>query len=182
MEKLFEVISSFIPDEQKDDIKSKIDGEVSAIIKDNSKVLKRELSSKYGVNLFEEDVTKAYTNDKFVAKDLLLEKDNELKTIREQFEQTSKEVETLRQDKERTEITYELLSNGLNKDRLDIVLPMLDGEGTLEEKITKVKTRVPEFFQQANNPNLIVKNIEPNRKPNDNKSDFMRFIEQNKAR
>lgn len=182
MEKIFDVISSFIPDEQKDNIKSKIDGELNAIVKENSKVLKRELSSKYGVNLFEEDVTKAFTNDKFVAKDTLIEKDNQLKTLQEQLEATSKQVETLKQDKERTEITYELLSNGLNKDRLDIVLPMLDIEGTLEEKITNVKNKVPEFFQQVQNTNLKVVKTDPNRSPNNEKSDFARYIEQNKAK
>ena len=46
---LFEIVSSFIPDEQKADIKAKIDGELRPLqgAMTNSKTLK-----KYGVNLY----------------------------------------------------------------------------------------------------------------------------------
>ena len=74
MEKLFEIVSSFIPDEQKDDIKSKIDGELSNLIKGRDVELKKEMSGKYGVDFFEEDVNKAFTNKTFVKKDIYEER------------------------------------------------------------------------------------------------------------
>ncbi len=48
MEKLLEIVGSLIPEEQKDDVKSKIDG----VLKERDITLKKDLSKKYKVDLF----------------------------------------------------------------------------------------------------------------------------------
>ena len=68
---LFEIVSSFIPDEQKADIKAKIDGQVDLIVKNNEKVVKKDISKKYGVNFFEEDLEKAFSDSLFVKKEVV---------------------------------------------------------------------------------------------------------------
>ena len=56
---LFEIVSSFIPDEQKADIKAKIDGELGNLTKSKeTEVKKKHYLKKFGVNLFEEDLLK----------------------------------------------------------------------------------------------------------------------------
>ena len=74
---LFEIVSSFIPDEQKDNIKSQIDGEVGQLVKEREAQLKTELSTKFQINFHEEDVEKAYRNKVFVKKDVLEAQKNE---------------------------------------------------------------------------------------------------------
>ena len=58
-------------------------------LKEHDTEVKRELSKKFGVNLFENDIEKAFTNDKYIPKEVL-------KTKEEEYVSKLKEVETER--------------------------------------------------------------------------------------
>ena len=69
MEKIFDIVGSLIPDEQKETIRTQIDGAVNDLFKGREKELRKTLSAKYDVDLFEDDISKAYDNGRFVLKD-----------------------------------------------------------------------------------------------------------------
>lgn len=146
MEKLFEIVEAHLPDEQKDDIKSKIDGAVSSLIEENSKTLKKDLSSKYGVNFFEEDVNKAFDNKSFIKREMYEALETTHKGLLEELEKYKKDVESFNQERISHEASIELLSQGLKPERLSGIKPLLEGEGTVEEKVNKIKTELPELF------------------------------------
>ncbi len=150
MEKLYDIVSSFIPEEQKDDIKSKIDGVVDKALKDRDIALKRELSKTYGVNLFEEDVEKAFGNDKFVKKESYDEKMSEYETqlneLKTELDTTRQENTTFKGEKLYNETSVKLLTKGFKPDRLEGVKPLIDGEKSADENAENIQTLFPELF------------------------------------
>lgn len=156
MEKLFEVVSSLIPDEQKEEIKAKLDNATQEVIKEREKEVKIELSKKFGVNFLEPDVNKAFNNERFVLREELKQKEesylaqlNELKAEKESFEQqfnTIKEdAEKYQKEKVYNEVSVKLLTEGFNPQRLEVVKPFVSGENT-DEIVEKIKTSLPELF------------------------------------
>lgn len=156
MEKLFEIISSLIPDEQKADIKAKIDGVVQETLKEHDTEVKRELSKKFGVNLFENDIEKAFTNDKYIPKEVLKTKEEEfvsklkeVETERDSFKTKVDELnnmtEQYKTEKVYNEVSIKLLQEGFNPQRLEVVKPFVSGENT-DEIVGKIKTSLPELF------------------------------------
>ena len=131
---LFEIVSSFIPDEQKADIKAKIDGQVDLIVKNNEKVVTKDISKKYCVNFFEEELDKA-------VRDLLFVK---------------KEVEAYKEESLINKVTIRLVKEGFKEERLNLVKPLLKDakeNETIEEKVLRVKQEVPELFQGSKDAN-----------------------------
>lgn len=155
---LFEIVSSFIPDEHKADIKAKIDGEVGGIVKNKETEVRKTLSKKYGVNLFEDDTEKAFSESLFVRKDVLETTKNEALTYKQQLESTSKELQQYKDEKSFHDLSVKLIKQGFNADRLEAVKPLLKESKeneTDDEKVKRIKTIVPELFI---NPKM-VKNI-----------------------
>lgn len=149
MEKLFEIVSSFIPEEQKADIKASFDGEYEKSLGQHLTQTKKELSSKFRVNFFEEDLSKAFEDfvDKTVYKELETKYGNSLT-----------ELENLTKDKEllaetNTQLASKeglfnsqlnLVSNGLRVDRLDLIKPHITGD--VENDLKNIKESYPELF------------------------------------
>lgn len=143
---LFSTIKGFVPEDQQANIKAKVDGEVESLIKDKEMSVKKELSKKYGVNFFEQDVEKAYENDGFVKKSLFEEKENILKTLTEEKSNLEKQLGELKQQNQYGDISVKLLSQGFNPERLEAIKPLVAGDGEIDEKIEKIKTSLPELF------------------------------------
>lgn len=149
---LFEIVSSFVPDEQKADIKAKIDGEIENIAKSNETKLKKELSKKYGVNLFEEDVEKAFSETLFVKKDKVENIAKELETFKTQIEEKEKTLKSLQEEVLIKDVTVKLVKEGFKEERIDLIKPILlkgDENEKIEDKVKRVKQEVPELFTQS---------------------------------
>lgn len=139
MEKLFEIVGSLIPDEQKDDIKSKIDGAVNELVKEKEIELKKTLSKELGLNLFEKEVDKVYANSNFIRKEKYVELENTLNEIKPQYESLLKE-------KDYHEVSLKLISEGIKPERLESVKALIPQDGTVEERVVKLKETLPELF------------------------------------
>ncbi len=151
MDKIKDIVSSLIPEEQQADIIAKIDGEVTRLVDKTTTDLKNELSSKYKVNLFEEDVEKAFTEKTFIPKSLVKEQMENLTIANEELEAIKIERDELKKSLERnTNIEnlfnsqINLVSNGLRPDRLELVKPHLKGDK--DEDLTFIKETYPELF------------------------------------
>ena len=143
MEKIFEIVSSLIPEEQKDDIKSKIDGAV----KENITQVKKELSAKYDVDFFTEDIDKAYSNKHFVKKDLLDVELEKVKTFETQLAEALAFQETnkgLVEEQKLYQSSLNLISQGFRVDRLDLIKPHITGDVELDA--TTIKEKYPELY------------------------------------
>lgn len=146
---LFEIVSSFIPDEQKADIKAKIDGQVDLIVKNNEKVVKKDISKKYGVNFFEEDLEKAFSDSLFVKKEVVENAIQENARIKQELADRAKEVETYKEESLINKVTIQLVKEGFKEERINLVKPLLKDSKeneTIEEKVLRVKQEVPELF------------------------------------
>lgn len=153
---LFEIVSSFIPDEQKADIKAKIDGQVDLIVKNNEKVVKKDISKKYGVNFFEEDLEKAFSDSLFVKKEVVENAIQENARIKQELADRAKEVETYKEESLINKVTIQLVKEGFKEERLNLVKPLLKDSKeneTIEEKVLRVKQEVPELFQGTKDRN-----------------------------
>jgi hypothetical protein len=151
MDKIKDIVSSLIPEEQQADIIAKIDGEVTRLVDKTTTDLKNELSSKYKVNLFEEDVEKAFTEKTFIPKSLVKEQMESLTIANEELEAIKIERDELKKSLEKnTNIEnlfnsqINLVSNGLRPDRLELVKPHLKGDK--DEDLTFIKETYPELF------------------------------------
>lgn len=149
MDKLLEIINQYVPDTEQESINSLIGEE----IRQREERLKIDLSKKYSVNFQEEDVEKAFSNKNFVRKseyEGLLAQNQEYETklteFNEQVTTFEKEKETFRFEKEIGDINIQLLSQGFNPDRLESIKPNLIGEGSVEEKVERIKSGFPELF------------------------------------
>ncbi|MDY0141639.1 MAG: hypothetical protein RBR97_07090 [Bacteroidales bacterium] len=154
---LFEIVGSYIPDEQKANIKAKIDGEIVNITKGNEAKLKKDLSEKYGVNLFEEDVEKAFSETAYIRKDNVKNLYTELETYKTQLEEKEKTLKTLTEESLINKVTIRLVKEGFKEERLNLVKPLLKDakeNETIEEKVLRVKQEVPELFQGSKDANL----------------------------
>ena len=180
MEDLLKIVEGFIPEDQKADIKAKIDGTLETLTKEKVKETKKELSQKFGVNFFEEDVEKAFNNDKFVKKEVLLQKENELNEKLSTLETLQKELENTKKEKDFTEVKYQLAGKGFNMERIDFVQNILPQEGTVEEKVNALYEKVPEFFTQSKEVKVVTQRVEPTETAPKGKSDFQKYIEQRK--
>lgn len=152
MDKLLEIVGSLIPDDQKADIEAKLGGAVDSIVKGKVIDAKKELSTKYKVNLFEEDLTKAYTNDNFVAKTQIDEINKNYNTANEELTKYKEQVDvlTLKQEefiKKETinASSLHLVSNGFRPDRLHLINKELTGESEVDLGV--IKEKYPEMFQ-----------------------------------
>lgn len=175
---IYDIIDGFIPQEQKDDVKSKIDGILEKEISKKELALKKDLSTKYGVDFFQEDVNKAFDNKTFVKKELFE------KTIQEK-EQRVQELESLTQqyskDKEFFEAGLILVQQGLKPEKIGAIKPLLQSEEPLEEKVNRIKTELPELFGGVGNqPQTVVveKNTQPKVKTEGQLSGFQNYINQ----
>lgn len=169
---IYDIIDGFIPQEQKDDVKSKIDGILEKEISKKELALKKDLSTKYGVDFFQEDVNKAFDNKTFVKKELFE------KTIQEK-EQRVQELESLTQqyskDKEFFEAGLILVQQGLKPEKIGAIKPLLQSEEPLEEKVNRIKTELPELFGSAV---VVEKNTQPKVKTEGQLSGFQNYINQ----
>ena len=153
MENVFDIVGSFIPEEQKDDIKSQIDGKVESIVKEKETELKRELSKIYGVNLFEADLDKAYGNNKFVKKEIydskIKEYENTVLDFQKQINELSSENTTFKNEKLYNETNLQLLAEGFNPDRLEGIKPLISIEKNAMENVEVIKGSFPELFSAS---------------------------------
>lgn len=146
---LFEIVSSFIPDEQKADIKAKIDGELGGLIKNKETEVRKTLSKKYGVNLFEDDTEKAFSESLFVKKETLETIRQENTATKTQLETLNKELTNYKEEKSFNELSIKLIKQGFNADRLEAVKPLLKDSKeseTADDKVKRIKSLVPELF------------------------------------
>lgn len=146
MKKIFDIVEAHLPDEQKDDIKSKVDGAISSLIEKNEITLKKDLSSRYGVDFFEEDVSKSFNNKNFVRKELLEELEANNLKLSEEYENLKKNVVELEQAGTYSEASIKLLTRGFNAERLESIKPLLTGQGSIDEKVDRIQEQLPELF------------------------------------
>jgi predicted methyltransferase len=151
MDDIFEIVSSYIPDEQKADVKAQIDGELA----NGKKKILKEISSEYKIDFFQSDLGDQLAKKEFVDKGKLEEYKNKVKEYEEMLTTTNQELEKFKIDNEdytklkSAQSLYdsqlELISNGLRVDRLELVKPHLSGDKELDLK--NVKEKYPELFK-----------------------------------
>lgn len=154
MEKLFDIVKSYIPEDKQADIKAKIGGNLETTLANREKEIKRELSSKFKVDLFAEDIEKAYKNNAFIKKedyDNVVEENKKALTNLESLTKTKEELEKEKLTFENERKTYDsslnLVSVGFNPERLHLIKNELTGNA--EEDVTNIKEKYPEMFQKV---------------------------------
>lgn len=176
MDKLFDIVRSYIPEDQVTDIKSKFDGELKRVSGKTETNVRKELSEKYKVNFFEEDVTKAFSETNFVTKELydgigtkLAEETNKLEELNKTVEALSTEKVNNEKNKSLYDSQINLVSNGLRVDRLELIKPHITGD--VEADLTTIKEGYPELFLTKEQRQ---KHINPNN--DEGLSDFEKYI------
>lgn len=156
---LLEKLMPLIPEDKQPDIKALIDGELQAVAKETETAVRKEISKTYGINVFEKDVDKAFSNDRFVKKEVVVEKEQTINTLNEQLQTLQSELENYKTNAELTDVSIKLISKGFNAERLNAIKPLLkEHKGTVEEKVELVEKELPELFLgkkqvQTFNPN-----------------------------
>lgn len=156
---LLEKLMPLIPEEKQPDIKALIDGEIEALAKETETNVRKEISKTYGINVFEKDVEKAFSNDRFVKKELVAEKEQTINTLNEQLQTVQSELGNYKTNAELTDVSIKLISKGFNAERLNAIKPLLkEHQGTIDEKVELVAKELPELFLgktqvQTFNPN-----------------------------
>lgn len=178
MEKLFEVVGSLIPDEQKADVKAKFDGVLENVLKEREVEFKKELSEKYDVNLFEEDLDKAYKNKNFVRSDKFEEIVKENESYKKELEEIKPKLEELTHNESYYELGIKLVGEGVNPERIPTVKSILPKEGSVEEKVAYIKEKLPELFLKE----TIIKKTNPNNLNNDGKTGAELYFERELAK
>jgi iron-sulfur cluster repair protein YtfE (RIC family) len=156
---LLEKLMPLIPEDKQPDIKALIDGELQAVAKETETTVRKEISKTYGINVFEKDVDKAFSNDRFVKKEVVAEKEQTINTLNEQLQTLQSELENYKTNAELTDVSIKLISKGFNAERLNAIKPLLkEHKGTIDEKVELVEKELPELFLgkkqvQTFNPN-----------------------------
>lgn len=156
---LLEKLMPLIPEEKQPDIKALIDGELQALAKETETNVRKEISKTYGINVFEKDVDKAFSNDRFVKKEVVAEKEQTINTLNEQLQTVQSELGNYKTNAELTDVSIKLISKGFNAERLNAIKPLLkEHQGTIDEKVELVAKELPELFLgktqvQTFNPN-----------------------------
>lgn len=151
MDKIKDIVSSLIPEEQQADIIAQIDGELTKLVDKTTTGVKKELSSKYKVNFFEEDITKAFNESAYVSKESLKELEKTISDNKAIIDDLTKSRDELNNSnlslvgKENLfNSQLNLVSNGLRVDRLDLIKPHIKGD--VEEDFKTIKENYPELF------------------------------------
>lgn len=155
-----DTILGSLPDEQKQEVDRYIETSISQAVESKTKELKKELSTKYQINFFEEDLEKAYAGDKYIPKGVFEEKLNE-------FEKEKNLYNT----------QLQLISKGLRVDRLDLVKPHLTGD--VEKDWENISKNYPELLNQEIEKAKIFP--EDDKKPA-NLTEFEKYIKDNLKR
>ena len=156
---LLEKLMPLIPEDKQPDIKALIDGEIEALAKETETNVRKEISKTYGINVFEKDVDKAFSNDRFVKKEVVAEKEQTINTLNEQLQTVQSELGNYKTNAELTDVSIKLISKGFNAERLNAIKPLLkEHQGTIDEKVELVAKELPELFLgkkqvQTFNPN-----------------------------
>lgn len=156
---LLEKLMPLIPEDKQPDIKALIDGEIEALAKETETNVRKEISKTYGINVFEKDVEKAFSNDRFVKKELVAEKEQTINTLNKQLQTVQSELGNYKTNAELTDVSIKLISKGFNAERLNAIKPLLkEHQGTIDEKVELVAKELPELFLgkkqvQTFNPN-----------------------------
>lgn len=146
MEKLFEIVGSLIPDEQKADVKAKFDGKFQEVLKEREVGFKKELSEKYDVNLFAETKEEAYKNKNFVRNEKYTEALEQNETYKKELEEIKPKYEELTQSQDFYELGIRLVGEGVKPERIQTLKTIVPKEGDIEEKVAYVKETLPELF------------------------------------
>lgn len=156
---LLEKLMPLIPEDKQPDIKALIDGEIEALAKETETNVRKEISKTYGINVFEKDVEKAFSNDRFVKKEVVAEREQTINTLNEQLQTVQSELGNYKTNAELTDVSIKLISKGFNAERLNAIKPLLkEHQGSIDEKVELVEKELPELFLgkkqvQTFNPN-----------------------------
>lgn len=154
MEKIFEIVKSYIPEDKQADVKAKIGGKLEATLKEKEINVKRELSEKFKVDLFfeGENTEEAYKKSAFVKKELYdkVAKDHtealaNLESLTKEKEELEKAKELFEAEKKIHTSSLGLVSVGFNPERLHLIKNELTGNA--EEDVKNIKDKYPEMFQ-----------------------------------
>lgn len=180
MEKIFEIVKSYIPEDKQADVKAEIGGKLEATLANREKEIKRELSSKFKVDLFAEDIEKAYKNNAFIKKedyDKVVEENKKILTNLESLTKTKEELEKAKESLEVEKSIHTsslgLVSAGFNPERLHLIKNELTGNA--EEDVKNIKDKYPEMFQV-----IAGKSPYPNGDPEPKKNEAQLYIERRK--
>lgn len=144
---LLEKLMPLIPEDKQPDIKALIDGELQAVAKETETTVRKEISKTYGINVFEKDVDKAFSNDRFVKKEVVAEKEQTINTLNEQLQTVQSELDNYKTNAELTDVSIKLISKGFNAERLNVIKPLLkEHQGSIDEKVELVAKELPELF------------------------------------
>lgn len=144
---LLEKLMPLIPEDKQPDIKALIDGEIQALAKETETNVRKEISKTYGINVFEKDVDKAFSNDRFVKKEVVAEKEQTINTLNEQLQTVQSELDNYKTNAELTDVSIKLISKGFNAERLNAIKPLLkEHQGSIDEKVELVAKELPELF------------------------------------
>jgi len=156
---LLEKLMPLIPEDKQPDVKALIDGEIQTVAKETETAVRKEISKTYGINVFEKDVDKAFSNDRFVKKEVVAEKEQTINTLNEQLQTIQSELDNYKTNAELTDVSIKLISKGFNAERLNAIKPLLkEHQGSIDEKVELVAKELPELFLgkkqvQTFNPN-----------------------------
>src|SRR5690554_155186 len=144
---LLEKLMPLIPEDKQPDIKALIDGELQAVAKETETTVRKEISKTYGINVFEKDVDKAFSNDRFVKKEVVAEKEQTINTLNEQLQTVQSKLDNYKTNAELTDVNIKLISKGFNAERLNAIKPLLkEHQGSIDEKVELVAKELPELF------------------------------------
>ena len=182
MEKIFEIVKSYIPEDKQADVKAEIGGKLEATLKEKVINVKRELSDKFKVDLFfeGENIEEAYKKSAFVKKELYdkVAKDHEkalanLESLKKEKEELEKAKESFEAEKSIHTSSLGLVSAGFNPERLHLIKNELTGNA--EEDVKNIKDKYPEMFQV-----IAGKSPHATRDPEPKKNEAQLYIERRK--
>ncbi len=139
---IFENIKSYIPEDKQADVKAEVDGAVKELITQT----KKDLSRRYGVNFFKDNVEEAFENENFVRSSIYEQVANEREELKKANEEYASKLSSIESEKEYYEIGIGLIKENFNVERLEAIKPLLVGEGSREEKVARIKNSLPELF------------------------------------
>ena len=118
---------------------------------------------------------KTYKNYNFIKKELFDEVSQKISSIEQEREQLNSELQKYKKENELTQVNLKLVTEGFDLQRLEVAKPFIEGEGTVEEKVERLKATLPELFRQNQ---LVEKKFVPEKEKKVEKSAAASYFEE----
>lgn len=142
-EKVIEQVSQEVETTVQETEKQEVDVDIEKRIKSEVSKAQHKLLQDLGISNVKEGkelLTKAKENEEYKPFK------EQYETLNVKYEELEKETNDLRIANEYNEVSVKLLGENFNPERLESIKPLLNGEGTVEEKVERIKNQLPELF------------------------------------